>query len=193
MMDMPERITELVNALAESFYKLVPHELSTYCSVTSKISQRVLQHFGIEATLVPCQIWLTTPEQNFVVGFTGEPAAPGKWNGHVVCGTRDLIIDAALHNFTRDFALTLPRIAACRRFNVLSQVIARLDLNRQNALWWHHPPHCGQIDLNIPAEPPGLIAKYAAQLIEYIAATQTVLVNNVAPGVARMPDRYRPL
>jgi hypothetical protein len=174
MMEMPQRELLLANNLVESFYQIVPTELSTYCSLTASIAKKVLLHFGVEADLLPCQIWLTTPEQNFVVGFTGKSSVPGKWNGHVVCSTANIIVDAALRNFTRDFDLTVPRIAAAHRFQVPTQVIARLNLNVQNGLWWHCPPDSDEIDLRIPNEPPELIAKYSAQLIEHMSAKVAV-------------------
>jgi hypothetical protein len=183
MMEMKQRELILANNLVESFYKVVPTDLRTYCSVTSRISKNALRHFGIEAELLPCQIWLSTPEQNFIVGFTGKSLVPGKWNGHVVCSTTNLIIDAALHNFTRDFDLTVPRIAAAHRFQVPTQVIARLNLNVQNGLWWHYPPASGEIDLHIPDEPPELIAKYSAQLIEHMSATGTLSLDNMGQGL----------
>ncbi len=190
-MEMKQKELLFANNLVQSFYKVVPTDLRTYCSVTSKISKNVLLHFGIEADLLPCQIWLTTPEQNFVVGFTGKSSVPGKWNGHVVCSTVNIIIDAALHNFTRDFDLTVPRIAAAHRFQVPTQVIARLDLNVQNGLWWHCPPTSGEIDLRIPDEPPGLIAKYSTQLIEHMSAMGTMSLGNITRGhphaVAKSP------
>ena len=171
MKEKTERQLLLVNAVAENFYKIVPKEFRTYCSLTSRISKSVLLHFDIEAELLPCQVWLATPEQNFVVGFTGKSAAPGKWNGHVVCEAGNFIIDTALCNFTRDFDLNVPYVAATPRFLVPTQVIARLDLNAQNSLWWHCPPSSShEIDLNIPEEPPEIIAKYSTLLIEHISA-----------------------
>jgi hypothetical protein len=60
-------------------------------------------------------------------------------------------------------------------------------LNEQNSLWWYHPPSSAQIDLNIPVEPPELIAKYSAQLIELVSAMAAVALVNVIPSRPQMP------
>src|SRR5687767_9250888 len=113
---MTEKELLIANTLVTNFYKIVPLEYRTFCSLTSRISKSVLSHFGVKADLLPCQIWLVTPEQNFVVGFVGKAPDPKKWDGHVVCGAGDFIIDAALHHFTREFDLNVPLIAAAPRF-----------------------------------------------------------------------------
>jgi hypothetical protein len=177
---MTERELLIVKALADNFYKIVPLEYRTFCSLTSRISKAVLLHFGIKAELLPCQIWLVTPEQNFVVGFTGKPATPKKWDGHVVCSGENFIIDAALYHFTREFDLNVPHVAATPRFLVPTQVIAQLHLNAGNGLWWHCPPTYEGIDMNIPDEPQEVITKFSAQLIEHMSGLGTIDVENLA-------------
>jgi hypothetical protein len=58
--------------------------------------------------------------------------------------------------------------------------VARLDLNAQNRLWWHQAPASGEVDLNIPVEPPELIAKYSARLIDHISRMDPVVLDNMA-------------
>ena len=138
----------VIGALVTHFYDVVPRELQTYCALTSRISQTVLSHFGIQATLQPCQVWLVTDERNFVVGFVGRPN-PRKWDGHVVCRAGNMIIDAALMHFTKQFGLQTPGIVASTCFDVPSQVISRRDLGVGSRLWWHHPPVLPGIDTRV--------------------------------------------
>jgi hypothetical protein len=92
-MQLSDRDIALVNALVTHFYDVVPREYTTYCSLTARIVQSVLQHLGIAAQLLPCQVWLVTDDHNFIVGFVGK-VSPRKWDGHVVCRAKSVIIDA---------------------------------------------------------------------------------------------------
>jgi len=47
---------QIVDELRLAFYELVPAELRTYCSLTSRISQEVLNKFAIRNELMPCQL-----------------------------------------------------------------------------------------------------------------------------------------
>ncbi|MES2627045.1 MAG: hypothetical protein V4628_17290 [Pseudomonadota bacterium] len=177
-MEINERELLVTNTLVENFYKVLPLELRTYCPVTSLICKNVLLHFGIKADLLPCQVWLVTPDHNFVVGFTGNTSTPQKWDGHVVCATENLIIDAALHHFSKEFDLNVPLAAAVLRFQMSTQVIARHDLNEKNGLWWHCPPSAPEIDVTVPEQPTDVIAKYSAQMIEHLSGMPAIVLGN---------------
>jgi hypothetical protein len=168
-MQLNEKDIALINALVVQFYAIVPHEYKTYCALTSRIAQRVLKHFGIDASLQPCQVWLVTENHNFIVGFVGKPSSR-KWDGHVVCRAGGLIIDAALQHFAREFGMQVPSIVSSVCFRVPTQVISRRDLSTDSRLWWHYPPASPTVDLRIPDEPDVLVARYAAPLIEFLAA-----------------------
>jgi hypothetical protein len=167
-MQLRERDIYLVNALVAHFYDVVPPEYKTYCVLTSRISQRVLKHFGIDAQLLPCQVWLVTENHNFIVGFHGKPG-PGKWDGHVVCRAGSLIIDAALQQFEAEFGVQVPSVIASSCFGFPTQVLSRRDLAHDSRFWWHYPPVSPNVDLRVPDEPDALIARYAAPLIELLA------------------------
>lgn len=45
---------QVITQLGDAFYKHVPLNYRTHCSLTSRISQRVLGAFSIPAQLLPC-------------------------------------------------------------------------------------------------------------------------------------------
>jgi hypothetical protein len=170
-MQLNEKDIALVNSLVTRFYDVVPHEYKTFCAFTARITQSVLMHFGIDARLLPCQVWLVTDKQNYVVGFLGE-SSPGKWNGHVVCSAGGVIVDAALKHFETEFGLIVPNVISTPCFNVPTQVISRCDLGAGARLWWHYPPTTAGIDPHIPDQRQDLVNRYAAQLIEHLENTE---------------------
>ena len=159
---------QLVKALAENFYAVVPASLQTYCSVTSRICREVLQHFGVAAELRPCQLWYAAPGKNYVVGFLGRTPERYKWDGHVICVAGAWFIDAALHHLHAQFGLSVPRIVSGPCFQVPTQAIARIDLNGHDSLWWYQAPR--GMDATPPEEPPELIAHHAGAVIERLSA-----------------------
>lgn len=162
---------EILQKLGNLYYQFVPVTISTYCSLTSRVSCQVLSYFGVEAELVPCQIWYATPDNNFVIGFLGNQQA-NKWDGHVICVAGDCFIDAATHHFQKEFGLEVPNVIVSKRFNLQTQVISRVDLSGQARLWWHKPPH--GVDSTPPIEPQNLVDEYASLLIEAIKDTQSI-------------------
>lgn len=182
-MQLSEKDTALVHALTTHFYDIVPHEYKTYCARTARIMQAVLLHFGIDAKLLPCQVWLTTEGHNYVVGFLGN-TSPAKWDGHVVCRAKDLIIDAALTHFEKQFGLRVPGVVSSPCFTVPTQVISRCDLSAGACLWWHYPPASPEFDLNIPSQPREMIAQYATQLIAHIGSPAIARIISLRHGTA---------
>ncbi len=159
-----------VQALAHAFYQVVPHDLSTYCSLTSRISQAALSLLGIRASLLPCQVWLSVPGNNYVVGFLGNQPRAGKWDGHVVCSVGDWFIDAALHHFKNEFDQDTPAVVAARKFQARTLAIARVDLSATHRLVWMAPPP--GVDPSPPDEPHELVARYSQALADRVAAGQ---------------------
>ncbi len=158
----------LMQRLAGIFYHIVPETYRTYCSFTSDIIQSVLRHFGIPCKRVPCQLWYTRPDHIYIIGFLGKEI-PGKWDGHVVCCTDDnILVDAATHNFARDFGLAVPWLVMTKMFEFPTAAIAHRALSSTDALWWHPPPQ--GIDARPPQEPTELVEKFAIQLITELAA-----------------------
>lgn len=160
----PDQEVRVLNALGTHFYQVVPHEYKTYCAFASTIARDVLVALGFDAILLPCQLWCETPESNYVVGFTKTPGDTLRWYGHVVCQTKCLIIDTAVHNLKRDWGLDVPAVVVSGRFNSYqTQVISRVDLSSNMRLWWHPPPL--GIDSTPPIEPQELVSKYVEMLI----------------------------
>ena len=81
---LSEAENQVVDQLRLAFYEIVPSELRTYCSLTSRISQAVLNRFSIQNELMPCQLWYSSETQNYVVGFLENQKQSAEWNGHVV-------------------------------------------------------------------------------------------------------------
>ena len=150
--------------LANLYYQIVPLQLRTYCTLTSEISKLVLQNFGIDATVVPCQLWCAKSDQNYEIGFTGCQCKEGKWDGHAICAAGNWFIDAALHTLQVEFKINVPPVAFARRFAAPTQVISRVGVNEQTSLWWYYPPPGA--DTKLPREPESLISEYSSQLIE---------------------------
>lgn len=164
----------ILNALSTQFYKIVPQELQTCCCFNSRISKAVLESFGIESELLPCQVWLNTPSNCFVIGFTGNVKS-GQWDGHVVCSTNLFLIDAALHHFKKDYGANVPSTLVAQRIKLPAQVISQRNLSDTDRLWWHNPPQGA--DTTLPEEPSELISKYSEQLIDNISERFQVHLN----------------
>jgi hypothetical protein len=184
---LSEKDISIVNTLVRHFYDVVPREYNTYCSLTARIVQSVLQHFSIDAKLVPCQIWLATGDHNYVIGFVGK-RDPKKWDGHVVCRAKSMIVDAALKHFSHEFGLTVPSIISSHCFEVPTTVISRCDMSADAHFWWHYPPVSPEFDLTIPEEPRELVEKYAALVIKHLAdpaiASELLLQGETSAEVA---------
>lgn len=159
----------LFERLAGAFYEVVPVQYRTYCSFTSQIMQRVLQHFGVRCERVSCQVWYTKPDHIYVIGFLGKQN-PGKWDGHVVCCADGILIDAATHHFEREFGLGVPWIVMTQMFAFPTTAIAHRALNATDALWWHPPPE--GVDVSPPEEPQELVEQYADGLIRRLSSSR---------------------
>ena len=153
----------LLDQLALNFFEVVPTQWRTHCAATARISQQVLQHFGLHAELTPCQLWYSAPQQNVVIGFIDRPLPPGQWNGHVVCTVEAGLIDAATFVLKKRFNIEAPSTVSARRFKIPAQAIGRADLNDRERLWWFAPPRGA--DITLPDEPQALLSGYAEQLI----------------------------
>lgn len=157
---------QVLDALRDAFYQIVPLDYKTHCALTARICCRVLRHFGIEAHLEPCQLWWVAPGRNFIVGFFRK-AHELQWEGHVVCRGEGFLIDAALYHVQRELGVEVPKIVAADVFDFRSNVISRYDLSHDTRLWWHRPPP--DVDIEIPGEPEELIARYSDELISKLA------------------------
>ena len=157
----------IVDELRLRFYELVPSDLSTYCSLTSRITHAVLARFSIPNELMPCQLWYSNQTQNFVVGFFSKLEPSLEWNGHVVCRAGNVIIDAATQNLELKLGVPVPWVVVARRFLVTSQLIARARLADNAMLEWFYPPHGAVV--HPPEEPEHLIEQYADLLFERIS------------------------
>lgn len=154
-----------------AFYELVPAELRTYCSLTSRISQEVLNKFAIRNELMPSQLWYSDQNRNFVVGFLSNQQVSPEWNGHVVCRAGNVIIDAATQNLEVKLGVVVPWVVVARRFLVTSQLIARARPADSAMLEWFYPPASALVQP--PEEPQNIIDQYAALLFERISKNVT--------------------
>ncbi len=158
----------VVQRLAQALFTVVPLRFATYCAFTARVLTGTLRRLGVAAELAPCQLWHAAHPENHVIGFLGREAHAGRWDGHVVCVTGSILVDAAVHNLQRDFQLDVPHIAIAPRFQTPSQVLARLDLDRDRTLWWHNPPP-GACD-RAPEEPMELVNSYVRELTDRLQA-----------------------
>ncbi|HTR01339.1 MAG TPA: hypothetical protein VMH83_15175 [Candidatus Acidoferrum sp.] len=152
---------EIFLALGNAFYDVVPEKYRTYCALTSQISQQALKYFGIESTVVACEVWYVSSTGNFVVGNHATPSSE-KWPGHAICLAEDWLIDAALHHFKRQFELEVPDLVVKKTFGIDSNVIGRFDAGPQDRIWWHRLPHT--IVMKIPQEPEDIVSRCALDL-----------------------------
>jgi hypothetical protein len=154
----------LVDALAHTYYQVVDTQYRTACMLNATVSCTVLRHFGLDAQLVPCQVWYSHPSHNYVIGFVGNAPQEGKWDGHLVCTTDKLLIDASLFHFNKEFGLKTPWIAVVPRIAVSSQMMARQGLSNDTTLKWLYPPPAS--DTHYPEVPQSLVQELAGRLIE---------------------------
>lgn len=175
---------EAVASMAENFYRVVPEDLKTFCSVVSRIAVHAMGRVGIACELLPCQMWYADPGRNIVVGFTGqERALPGKWDGHVMCAGEGWYIDAAVHHLRAEFGLPVPRLIGGRRFTLRSQAIARFDVGTTAHIWWHHAP--SDVDSTPPEEPRDLVRHYGDLLADRMLAGLAVRPHATVAPLAR--------
>lgn len=170
---------KILEPLKAMYYEIVPLNFRTYCSLTAEISKAVLKHFGIESSLLPCQVWYDAPNNKIAIGFIGNKPKPYKWDGHVVCMTESYLIDAALQSFNVEFGINVPAVAVCQKCPLPSQVVGLMDMNDKERLWWHHPPQ--GVDPAIPQESHELISEYSAKLIDRLMEQH---IQQVSPGIA---------
>lgn len=155
----------VLTTLGKVFYEAVPLDYQTYCVLTSRIAQATLRFFGLDAKVIPCQVWHAGADKNYVLGFH-QTASPRQWNGHAICMAEGWLIDAALHHFRKEFGLNVPNIVVKKSFEITSNVISRLDLGPQERIWWHQPPN--SLNTAIPEEPAEMIAEFSSRLINRI-------------------------
>lgn len=152
-----------IDALAHAYYEVVDAQYRTACTLTASVSCAVLRHFGYEAQTVPCQLWYSRPQRNYILGFVGNTPTPGKWDGHLVCISGRYLLDASLYHFHKEFSLDVPWVAAVPRVPVPSQILARHELPGGHALKWLHPPPAS--DTHYPEVPQTLVQTLAQRLI----------------------------
>lgn len=158
----------IVRELALAFFQVVPRAYATHCALASRIAVDVLDHFGVTADLLPCQLWHQSRDGNHVIGFLGNRPDKGKWDGHVVCATGTMLLDAAIRGLHRDFGLDVPQVVVAPLFNAPSHVIARRNLNHDDTLWWHNVPYGA--DPTPPHAPDSLIRENVARLVAALEA-----------------------
>lgn len=130
---------KIFSEISRLYYEVVPEKYNTYCILTSQIMQDVLRHFDIPSYLIPCQLWCATDTSNYVVGLFTAPRDK-KWDGHIVCGTNNVIFDAAVSHFRREFSIDTPAFVMANRFRIPTYTIARVDLHDSQRLWWQDAP-----------------------------------------------------
>jgi len=159
----------LIDALAHAYYQVLDTQYRTSCTLTATVSCTVLRHFGLDAQLAPCQVWYSHPHHNYVVGFVGNAPQQDKWDGHLVCTTGKLLLDASLFHFNKEFGLDVPWVAAVQRIPVPSQMLARHELADDTTLKWLYPPPAS--DTRYPEVPQGLVQELVGSLIDWLRPT----------------------
>ena len=152
--------------LTRQYYEVVPEKYKTFCVFNARLLQMVLAHYSIESELMPCQIWLSRPNDSIALGFLDTKPGPGGWDGHVACRIGDYFIDASVHNFKEVTGLDLPDALLVKRFNRPSHVLGRYNISYTDRLWWHQPPE--GVDPTPPQENPEVLDLHAKQLIAHM-------------------------
>ena len=159
-----------VGALADVFFQVLPGEYRTYCTLTATVACTALTRLGHAAQVVPCQVWMGVGDRRYVIGFVGAAPQVRRWDGHVVCLCGGVLLDAALHHFSREFGLQAPNVAVARQVGLPSQVIARQSLPGGATLKWMHPPPGAGTDFDPP--PAALVDDLAARLVSRLTGAQ---------------------
>lgn len=151
--------------IAQGFYEAIDLRYSTYCSLTARVLFATLQRLHIPAELLPCQLLAIDGKGSFAIGFTG-CQAPGKWDGHVVCATETVILDAAVSHARIQAGFDVPHLVCVNRSKVPSRVIGLLTMDGGQRVLWCEPP--GGFDPNPPEEPAELVHSLCENLWEYL-------------------------
>ena len=159
---------KFLQLITRQYYEVVPEKYRTFCVFNARLLQMVLTHYGIESELMPCQIWLSRPDDSIALGFLDTKPGPGGWDGHVACRAGDYFIDASVHHFHESTGLGLPDAVLVQRFNRPSHILGRYNISDSDRLWWHQPPD--GVDPTPPQENPAELSLYAGQLIQHLDA-----------------------
>ena len=152
--------------LTRQYYEVVPEKYKTFCVFNARLLQMVLAHYSIESELMPCQIWLSRPNDSVALGFLDTKPGPGGWDGHVACRVGDYFIDASVHHFKEVTGLDLPNAVLVQLFNRPSHILGRYNISDTDRLWWHQPPE--GVDPTPPQENPDALDLHAKQLIAHM-------------------------
>ena len=119
---------KFLQLITRQYYEVVPEKYRTFCVFNARLLQMVLTHYRIASELMPCQIWLSRPDDSIALGFLDTKPGPGGWDGHVACRAGDYFIDASVHHFQESTGLPYPillsscsiTLLACRCRNILA-------------------------------------------------------------------------
>jgi hypothetical protein len=177
----------IVNRLVDSFYELIDTQYATFCSLTSRLAYTALSRAGVEAELIPCQLLGLQDTRGLLVGFQGHLKREGKWDGHVVCGTRHWIVDAAISHLRREAGLNVPLVALARRLTVPSQLIAlKTDPRNNFTLLWSAPPEGA--DIQLPDQPVELFEVQIERMVQTLLSAD----EGISPNAASSGSGPRP-
>ena len=152
--------------LTRQYYEVMPEKYRTFCVFNARLLQKVLTHFGIRSELMPCQIWLSRPDDSIALGFLDTKPGPGGWDGHVACRAGDYFIDASVYHFKEAAGIDVSDAVLVQRFDRPSHILGRYNVSDSDRLWWHQPPD--GVDPTPPEENQTELNFYANQLIAHL-------------------------
>lgn len=163
----PDGITlKFLQFVTKQYYEVVPEKYRTFCVFNARLLQIVLRHYQINSELMPCQIWLSRPDDSIALGFLDTQPGPGGWDGHVACRAGDYFIDASVHHFKEAAGIDVPNAVLVQRFGRPSHILGRYNVTDLDRLWWHQPPD--GVDPTPPEENQADLNLYADQLIAHL-------------------------
>lgn len=151
----------------------MPEKYRIFCVFNARLLQIVLKHYHIDSELMPCQIWLSRPDDSIALGFFDTQPGPGGWHGHVACRAGDYFIDASVYHFNEAAGIDAPYAVLVHRFTQPSHVLGRYNISDTDRLWWHQPPE--GVDPTPPEENQAVLTLHANQLIAHL---DSILANS---------------
>lgn len=166
MRNPTEAELKFLQLVTKQYYEVVPAKYKTYCVFNANVLKTVLNHYGIEAELMPCQTWCSQHQKSIVLGFVGSNPGPEGWDGHVACRAGDWFIDASIHHFKAAEGVDVPDSVIVNKFSRPSNVLGRYDVTPTDRLWWVTPP--SEFNSTPPRENHIEVELYARKLVEHL-------------------------
>ncbi len=156
----PSEHVKIATTLSHAFLEAIPSEFRTHCVFSCQVMAACLDRFGLPSRVAPCQLMCTYQGRTILLGFIGK-AGDGKWDGHAVVRSGNLLFDCATGSFKRDYGLELPPVVIAAAITLPSNVKAKANIGEVRLDWLRPPPGA---DTTLPQINTKAVEKYSELL-----------------------------